>query len=390
LLSLEVVRTQRTLVLTLLRTSLVALPLAGCASLPSNGPTAGQIERQAASKRNTIGYSIVDITSAMIETPTAGSEPTDQLRKLASATVPYRSDTIRAGDTLSITIFEVGMALFAGGSTITTMASQTIDLPPTGAQAMTVRVDDDGKISLPYIGPIEVAGLTPHSLQDIIARRYRQSSQSPQALVSIIDSVENSVYLSGAVAKPGRFRLSAAKERLLDMLAIAGGPSIEIEDAEIRLVRGDSTVRARLADVRLDQDTNIALAPGDRLEIIKSPRSYTVFGATDKVSQIPFGTRAVSLSEAIARAGGPSDQRANPKRIFVFRFEGDRDGQAKPIIYRLNMMDPQSYFLSQKFAVNDKDLIYFSNSSANPPTKFLNLINLLFAPAVTARVLAKP
>ena len=178
-------------------------------------------------------------------------------------------------------------------------------------------------------------------------------------------------------------------ETIMIVPSIAGGSSVEIEDADIRLLRGDKSVGIRLSDLQLDPSSNLILAPGDRVELIKSPRSFTVFGASDKVSQVPFGTRTVSLSEAIARAGGPSDQRANPRRIFLFRFENDAGQQAQPVIYRLDMMDPQSYFLSQMFAVNDKDVIYFSNASSNLPTKFLNLVNLVFGPIITARVLAK-
>lgn len=366
----------------------MVVSLAGCATLPSSGPTAGQIEHAAASKQNTLGYRIVDITAATVATPAAGSDAPEELRQLATVTAPHRSDTIRIGDTLSISIFEVGVSLFSSAASAAA-ASQPGEPPSGGEQHITVKVDDDGGISLPYVGSVDVVGMTTRALQETIEQRLRGMSQSPQALVTIADSVEDSVYLSGAVAKPGRYRLTAAKERLLDMLAIAGGTSVDTEDAELRLIRGDNSVIARLADLELDQDADIILAPGDRLEIIKSPRSFTVFGASDKVSQVPFGTRTVSLSEAIARAGGPSDQRANPRQIFLFRFENDGSNHAKPVIYRLNMMDPQSYFLSQKFAVNDKDVIYFSNSSANPPIKFLNLVNLLFGPAVTARVLAK-
>jgi polysaccharide export outer membrane protein len=115
-----------------------------------------------------------------------------------------------------------------------------------------------------------------------------------------------------------------------------------------------------------------------------------VFGATDKVSQVPFQVRSLSLSEAVARVGGPSDTRANPKGIFLFRFEHSPDGKTdKPVIYRLDLMNPQSYFLAQRFTMRDKDLIYFSNSVANPPAKFIALINQLFSPVVTARYLAQ-
>ncbi|MFX4925960.1 hypothetical protein ABTC31_20465, partial [Acinetobacter baumannii] len=75
----------------------------------------------------------------------------------------------------------------------------------------------------------------------------------------------------------------------------------------------------------------------------------TVFGATDKVSQLFFDARDLSLSEAIARASGPSDSRANPRGVFLFRLERDPDNKPVAVVYHLNMLQPSSYFLAQTF-----------------------------------------
>ena len=57
----------------------------------------------------------------------------------------------------------------------------------------------------------------------------------------------------------------------------------------------------------------------------------------------------------------------------------------KPVIYRLNMMQPTSYFLSQKFAMRDKDVLYVATAASNQPSKLVQIINQLFAPLVLAR-----
>ena len=103
-----------------------------------------------------------------------------------------------------------------------------------------------------------------------------------------------------------------------------------------------------------------------------------------------FETGDVSLAEAVARAGGPTDSSADPSAIFLFRYDPQVDGaQAVPIVYRLNMLNPTSYFLAQRFLVRDKDVIYIGNAAANQPAKLVAIINQLFSPIVTARALAR-
>jgi polysaccharide export outer membrane protein len=70
-----------------------------------------------------------------------------------------------------------------------------------------------------------------------------------------------------------------------------------------------------------DPSQNITIHPGDRIEVIYKPRTFTVFGATGKVSEVPFTVPELSLSEAIARTGGPLDQQSDPNGIFLLRYE---------------------------------------------------------------------
>jgi polysaccharide export outer membrane protein len=52
------------------------------------------------------------------------------------------------------------------------------------------------------------------------------------------------------------------------------------------------------------------------------------------------------------------------------------------------MMQPVNYFLSQRFSVRDKDVIYIANAASNRPAKFVAIINQLFSPFVAARALS--
>jgi polysaccharide export outer membrane protein len=106
------------------------------------------------------------------------------------------------------------------------------------------------------------------------------------------------------------------------------------------------------------------------------------------------------LIEALAKAGGLLDERANPSGVFLFRFEppavvgalnasplGTGPGGASPVVYRLDLSDARSYFLAQRFPIEDKDIIYVANAKLNEMRKFFELLSTLTGPVLTGVVI---
>lgn len=381
---------------------IASISLAGCASLPSSGPTAGQIvskERQIAS---TIGFSIIDLndTAALPVAPDNVS-----LRTMAGLARDARVDLVGPGDILQVTLFEIGVSLF-GAQTPPAGFQGAVNDPAARAQTLSgLVVEQNGTIRLPYIGKITVAGRTPDDIQRLIVSALRGKSQAPQALVTVTRDMTNTVVVSGAAARPGRVQLTLARERLLDAIAGSGGTGLSNAEGPqstlVQFTRGGLTAEAYLQDIVAGSSSDLVLIPGDRINLIKRPLSYLVFGAAGRVSQIPFDTNAVSLAEAVARAGGPDDNRADPTAVFLFRDAGTgskigangiQAGTATtgaPVIYRLDMTKPSSYFLAQRFVMRDKDVIYVGNARINQTRKLVEIVNLLFTPIFTARAIAQ-
>jgi polysaccharide biosynthesis/export protein len=371
----------------LIAAALMAGALAGCSTLPSAGPTASQINA-ALRRDNQTGFKIVEIDAASAPSlaftpPAAGG--------LARLDQPGRIDTVGPGDLLEISIFEVGVTLFTGGSTGSSAQGGTFNPSARGTQLGTVRVDGAGDIQLPYIGRLAAGGKTTSEIERMIERGLRGLSQRPQALVSVKDNAHNVFYVSGDVRQPGRYTLGLPRERLLDSLARAGGTVNQPDDMVVRVTRGSVSEESRLSAVDASGPQNIALLAGDRVELFNRPRTYLVFGATDKVSQVNFGATNVSMAEALARIGGPSERLADPAAVYLFRYAtiaGDTTG-AQPVIYRLNMMRPDSYFLSQRIGMHDKDLIYIATARANAPAKLAQILGQLFSPILAVRAVAR-
>lgn len=378
--------------------SILAALLSGCTTLPSSGPTGRQVVSGATDPAAELKFQVVDLDGAAFKKLLSVQPAGRAVGQLAALAREGRVDRIAPGDALQVNIYEVGMTLF-GGSTQSAGAGlggvsggmpDTVD-PNVRSQPMNVvTVAGDGTIRLPYIGRLLVAGSTPYDVQRMIEQALRGKSQSPQALVTVVNSPGNSVYLLGDITRTGRMPLTVARERLLDAVATAGGSKVSSADTVIRLSRSGESAEMRLGDVRPGSSDDVALLPGDRIELINEPRSFSAFGATPRVSQVPFEAPSVSLAEALARVGGPNDLQADPRSVFLFRYDAAAIAAGEPpVIYRLNLMKPESYIIAQNFPMRDKDLIYIANSASNPVSKFVGILNQLFAPLLTARVLTR-
>lgn len=376
--------------------------LAGCNTLPDSGPVESKILNDAKTPAaNPLGFHIVQLNPAVVnvlssQTPPLLSALGDRMHD------QVRGDRIGPGDVLQVSIFELGSGLFGGGSSGGLSSGGSNPLMSGAGPGTSVTsenlppmvVDSSGAVDVPYVGRLQATGRTTTQLASAIRGGLRGQSQNPQVLVRITTDITNAVIVSGDVKKPGRDPLTLAHERLLDMIAIAGGPDHAPEDTIVQLSRDGRTARIPLRTLQDQPDQNVTLVPGDRVQVTYRPRSFTVFGATSKVSETAFNTPELSLAEALARIGGPLDERADPNAVFLFRFE-DRQAAVRlglpmrpgtapaPVVYKLDMMNPTSYFVAQKFAMKDKDLVYIANAKTNKFYKFFNLISLIIGPAIT-------
>jgi len=364
--------------------------ISGCATLPSSGPTARQVERGAHSKSASINFDVVELDGSAIRQLDQTLQSSAAAPTFAALAHDGRVDMIAPGDELQITIYEVGMTLFGGAASFdsgTVAGTEATVAKPRALGSVTVA--GDGTIRLPYVGRLAVEGRTAYDVQRMIEQALEGKSQSPQAMVAIVNSPRNSVYVSGDVIRSGRLPLSPARERLLDAITVSGGGRSANVDTIVRVTRDGQAADMRLSDIRVGGVNDIQLLPGDRIELLAQPRTFSVFGAT-RVSEVPFQAPRVSLAEALARVGGPTDAQADPSAVFLFRYDPVALAEGKPpTIYRLDLMKPESYIVAQNVTMHDKDLIYIANSASGPVTKFIGVLNQLFAPVFTVRSLTQ-
>jgi len=206
----------------------------------------------------------------------------------------------------------------------------------------TVRVSEEGKITLPLLGEVEVQGLTKtqveKKLAELLEKKYLQN---PQVTVFIKEYQSKRVSVLGAVRNPGPYEL-LGRQTLLQIISEAGGMTEDAGETIIiirQLADGSSTtLRIPVEDlvVKGDASLNIVLRPGDIVNIpidkivhvyvfgqVKNPGALAV-----KRSHIP------TLLQAIAQAGGFAE-RANKGRVLIKR--KGKDG--REIQIKVNVKD---------------------------------------------------
>lgn len=355
---------------------LASISLSACATLPSSGPTGREIQRSITATNS--GIQLVELQN-IASLPAPPAPIPLSLVNLA----PPPTDLIGPGDVIDIAVYESGITLFGGGATKLSGDAGSFDSSAKVERLSGNRVDDAGDIQVPYAGRLHVAGHTVGEVERQIRAALRGYSQNPQILVTVREMITNSVIVGGEVNKPGRLVLPTNRETVADAIALAGGYRGDAKDLAIRLQRQNVTDQFRLSDALSGTENDLRVYPGDRLSILREPRSFSVMGAPGQVQLFAFGAPNISMAEAVAQAGGSNPGFGDPAAIFVFRYVTDKDGVAQPIVYHINMMKAGNYFLSQRFAMQDKDVLYIGNARANQPSKLIQIISQLFAPIVT-------
>jgi polysaccharide export outer membrane protein len=357
-----------------LSVGLVALCLAACSFTPREGPLAIEVDRQSVDN----DYVTVDVNADIVRILSTQS-PIGLGRRFERSNKIVPSSSIGIGDALTVTIWEAGE-----GGLFSSQQSKTATFP-------SVIVERNGEISLPYAGAIQVAGKTPRAVQKLIVSRLSQQAIQPQAMVSIAKNEHNTVVMSGDVARPGRYPIALEGERVLDIIAAAGGTKFPARETYVTFVRGGATGIQLVNKIIEDPSENVYVRRGDRIYLSHDPKRYTVLGAVTKPGIYVFDAAQVNVLEAVASAGGLLDARADASGLFVFRYEQPSrldsigakytkfmNGRV-PTIYRIDMSHARSYFFAQSFMLEDKDSVFVSNARAVEVGKILRLINLATA-----------
>jgi polysaccharide export outer membrane protein len=366
---------------------ILAIGVSACSVLPGTGPTSDAVNAGATAgvrSSASLPYALVDVsadTIGFLSQPNLISFKGEFPDKR-----PKPNQVVGVGDVLNISIFEAAPGgLFTPGQAAGARPGNFVDLP---AQA----VDQKGSIYVPYAGEIPAAARTIPEIQQAVVARLRNRAIEPQVVISLNQQHSSVVSVLGDVNTPGVLALNSVGERLLALIARAGGPKFEAIESYVTLQRDGRLVRVLLSRVVHDPRENIFVRPNDVIFVTRESPTFTALGALNQNvfgfnSEIPFDVETLTLSQAMGKAGGLNDQQSDPSEIYVYRFE-ERHFLEKlgvdtarftfdriPTIYRVNLRDPSGMLLAAGFQMRSKDVMYVANAKVVDYYKLLTLIN---------------
>ncbi|TMP85119.1 SLBB domain-containing protein [Pseudoalteromonas sp. S983] len=275
-----------------------------------------------------------------------------------------------------------GYELFAGEPT-TFMPSENAAVPDTyivgpgdqlkinfygkESDSFDVTVDREGRISIPDLSPVEVAGLTFAEIKELIKVKVEQEVIGVKAFVSLGQLRSMRILVLGEAYKPGSYSVSSLTT-VSHALFVSGGVSEIASLRNIQVKRAGKTVaNFDLYDLLINGDSSndIVLKPGDVVFVPPVGAQVTVDGLVKRpaIFELKKGETAKQL---LTMAGGLKPG-AYAKNAVVERFNFDRKE-----VLSVDFTKPQINYIPQ-----DGDRVRFNSVSS----QYQNSISLIGAVA---------
>jgi len=207
----------------------------------------------------------------------------------------------------------------------------------------TVRVSEDGTITMSLLGRVEVSGLTAQELERKLAS-ILDKQYTKDARVTVFIKEYQKIFVIGAVGRPGMYEL-VGPTTLLQVIAQAGGLTPQAMNELFVYRQGKDGKQTRivikLEDLMINgnQDLNIDLQPKDVITIpVDQMLNVYVYGEVTKPGAVTYmSSRKITLLQAIAQAGGPKEW-AKKSRIMIKRKDKKTGKEMKIPVNLKNMI----------------------------------------------------
>lgn len=132
----------------------------------------------------------------------------------------------------------------------------------------TVPVRPDGKVSVPLVGEVDVAGKTPAAFQEELTQKFARFVTAPGVSVVVTEIHSRRVYVMGEVGQSGAYDIFQPT-RLMQILALAGGLTEYAKKDEVVILRGQTRLVASIKAISSGRRLadNLLLQPGDTVVV---------------------------------------------------------------------------------------------------------------------------
>lgn len=235
-------------------------------------------------------------------------------------------------------------------------------------------VEDDGRMYFPYVGKVQVGGLTISEARARLTTELAKVLRNPQVDVRILAFRSQKIYVGGDVHLPGAYNVTDVPLTLNEAINRAGGFLPTADDGDVILSRGGRTWHlnfpALMAQGELSQ--KIILKDGDTLLVpndLETP--VYMMGEVIKPGTLPLIHGRLSLAKAISDVGGINGLTSDARSIYVLRPGAAADAVD---VFHLDARNPTAMVLADRFALRPKDFVYVDAGSLVRFNKVMTLL----------------
>lgn len=343
-----------------------AIGVSAC-SLPRSAAVQSEIIKER--KAETPSFQVVDVTRnttpLLAKWPRSGWKDT---YRWFSADRGPDSSTLQTGDLVEILVWDnQDNSLLTGeGGRVANIAEQAVSA--------------SGEIFLPYIGDVNLRGLTEDAARERVQEEYDKVQPSMQVQLRAEAGRNNAVDVVSGVGAPGRYTLDSRNTRLLSILAQSGGVSENLRNPMVRLQRDGQTFQTRVDTVLSDASRNVRVRGGDQIIVVEDDRSFNVLGAAGTQQLVYFEKDRLSVMEALSSTGGLNAGRANPEGVLILREYAPSElkpGFAGPdhqqVVFTIDLTSADGLFAARQFLMRPGDTLLATESPINAATTIIGL-----------------
>lgn len=144
------------------------------------------------------------------------------------------------------------------------LAGESTGNSALASSGQSYQVDEDGKVTLPVIGHILVAGLTRTQAQNKVEELYKRDLLNKDAILEL-KVLNLKVTVLGEITAQGNYALTKDRTSLIDIIGQAGGLAKTADEKNVRIIRGpkQQEIKVDLSDISTIADPNIIMHDND-------------------------------------------------------------------------------------------------------------------------------
>ena len=218
-------------------------------------------------------------------------------------------------------------------------------------------VSESGIMFYPYVGDINVLGLTITELRVKIVQELSKVLKDPQIDIRLLQSQRHKIYVQGSVKNPGVVLLSDVPVTLLEAINRCGGATVAANLSSVEFSRdGKNYTIDLLAPYEAGKGPNdIVLKDNDVIRIPDAEEcNVYMMGEVGRQQALPLKNGKLSLAQAIAEAGGLQSESAKAENIYVIRAAAMDEIN----VFHLNAGNPMALVFGDRFALQPGDMVY--------------------------------